>query len=101
MKTIEQNTAEVLKYLRLTTQHRFLRGTCDIMTIIENESGEFYEVNGCRKSNHVIDVEWYVKEYMNDAKNVIKNRIFYKDHGYKSIKGKYYDKLLKEKWSNI
>lgn len=101
MKTVEQNTSEVVKYLRLTAQHRFLRGKEDLMTIIENESGEFYEVNNGRQSNHVINIAWYVLNYDNDAKNVIKNRIFLRDHGYKSIRRKYYDKLLKEKESNI
>lgn len=94
MKTVEQNKQEVINYLRLTAQHRFLKGESTTLTIIETEDGNFYEVNNGRQSNHVINIDWYVNEYRNDAKNVIKNRIFYKDHGYKSIKRKYYDKLL-------
>jgi hypothetical protein len=94
MKTKEQNMQDVINYLRLTSQHRFLKGTSNTMTIIETESGEWFEVNNGRPSNHSINITWYVDNYVNDAKNVIKNRIFYKDHGYKSIRRKYYDKLL-------
>jgi len=95
MKTKEQNMQDVINYLRLTSQHKFLRGTSDTMTIIETENGQWFEVNNGRPSHLPINITWYVDNYGNDAKNVIKNRIFPKDHGYKSIRRKYYDKLLK------
>lgn len=95
MKTKEQNMQDVINYLRLTAQHRFLRGTSDTMTIIETENGQWFEVNNGKPAHLPINITWYVDNYRNDAKNVIKNRIFPKDHGYKSIRRKYYDKLLK------
>jgi len=97
MKTREQHKTDVINYLRLTAQHRFLRGKQDLMTIMESGDFGFVEVNNGRQSNHPINVDWYVDNYMGDAKNVIKNRIFYQDHGYSSIKRKYYEKLLTAK----
>ena len=94
MKTLEQNKKDVINYLRLTSQHRFLRGT-ETMTIVETESGEWFEIKNGTPSKYPINIEWQVSNYGNDAKNVIKNMIFPKDHGYVSIRRKYYDKLLK------
>lgn len=95
MKTAEQNKQEVINYLRLTAQHRFLKGESETFSIVETENGEFYEFKNGKPATQPINIDWYVKEYMSNAKNVISHgRLFYRDHGYKSIKRKYYDKLI-------
>jgi hypothetical protein len=97
MKTKEQHRQDVVNYLRLTAQHKFLRGKQDLLTIIETEDGSFFEVNNGTPAKMPINIDWYVDNYMGDAKNVIKNRIFYQGHGYTSIRRKYYEKLLAAK----
>jgi len=93
MKTKEQNRQDVVNYLRTTSKHAFTKGEKGIFKIEEIEEGVFNEVTGGIRSKSNINIDWYIDNYNNDAKNVIKNRIFYQGHGYKSIKMKYYNKL--------
>ena len=97
MKTKEQNTQDVVNYLRTTSKHAFFRGEKGIFKIDEIEEGVFNEFIGGNPSKTNINIDWYVDNYGNDAKNVIRKRIFYDGHGYKSIKMKYYDKLNETK----
>jgi len=97
MKTQAQHKTDVINYLRLTAQHKFLKGKGELLTIIETEDGSFFELNNGTPVKMPINIDWYVDNYMGDAKNVIKHRIFYQDHGYISIKRKYYEKLLAAK----
>ena len=93
MKTKEQNRQDVVNYLRTTSKHAFLRGEKGIFKIEEIENEVFNEVSGGVQSKSNINIDWFIDNYGNDAKNVIRKRIFYDGHGYKSIKMKYYNKL--------
>ena len=97
MKTQAQHKQDVINYLRLTAQHKFIKGKQELLTIIETEDGTFFEVNSGVPAKTPINIDWFVEYYKGDAKNVIRNRIFYQDHGYSSIKRKYYEKLLAAK----
>lgn len=93
MKTKEQNRQDVVSYLRTTSKHAFFRGNKGIFRMEEVEGEVFNEVIGGIKSKSNINIDWFVDNYGNDAKHVIRKRIFYDGHGYKSIKMKYYNKL--------
>ena len=93
MKTQAQHRQDVVNYLRTCSKHAFLKGEKGTFKIEEVSEGVFNEFVLGKASNKDIDIDYWVKEYMGDAKNVIKNRIFYDGHGYKSIPMKYYTKL--------
>lgn len=94
MKTQAQHRQDVVNYLRTSSKHAFLRGEKGTFKIEEVSEGVFNEFVLGKASNKDIDIDYWVNEYMGDAKNVIKNRIFYDGHGYKSIPMKYYAKLI-------
>lgn len=97
MKTQEQHKQDVINYLRLTAQHKFLRGETDVFTFIETIDSSFFKVINGVPHHTPLNIDLYVNEYKGDTKNVIKNMIFYGGHGYKSIKNTYYEKLLTTK----
>ena len=97
MKTKEQNRQDVVNYLRTTSKHAFIRGEKGIFKIEEIKNEVFNEFTLGKQSHTNLNVDWYIDNYGNDAKNVIKNRIFYGGHGYKSIRMKYYNKLNETK----
>jgi hypothetical protein len=97
MKTKEQNRQDVVSYLKTTSKHAFFRGNKGIFRMEEVEDEVFNEVIGGIKSKSNINIDWFVDNYGNDAKNVIRKRIFYDGHGYTSIKMKYYNKLNETK----
>jgi hypothetical protein len=97
MKTKEQNRQDVVSYLRTTSKHAFFRGNKGIFRMEEVGEGVFNEVIGGIQSKTNINIDWFVDNYCNDAKNVIRKRIFHDGHGYKSIKMKYYNKLNEKK----
>ena len=97
MKTKEQNRQDVVNYLRTTSKHAFIRGEKGIFKIEEIENEVFNEFTLGKQSHTNLNIDWYIDNYGNDAKNVIKNRIFYGGHGYKSIKMKHYNKLNETK----
>ena len=97
MKTKEQNRQDVVNYLRTTSKHAFIKGERGIFKIEEVEGEVFNEVIGDIRSKANINIDWFVDNYGNDAKHVIRKRIFYDGHGYKSIKMKYYNKLNEKK----
>ena len=92
MKTQTQHRQDVVNYLRTCSKHAFLIVETGTFKIEEVSEGVFAEVS---KGFHpkAIDIDSWVNSYKGDAKNVIKNRIFYNGHGYKSINRKYYAKL--------
>ena len=92
MKTQAQHRQDVVNYLRISSKHAFLRGEKGTFKIEEISEGVFTEVS---KGFHpkAINIDYWVNEYKGDAKNVIKHRIFYDGHGFKSIPMKYYTKL--------
>jgi len=94
MKTQAQHRQDVVNYLRTSSKHAFLRGEKSTFKIEEVSEGVFNEVSNGVLSKSNIDIDYWVKDYMGDTKNVIKNRIFYDGHGYKSIPMKYYAKLI-------
>ena len=100
MKTKEQNRHDVVNYLRTTSKHAFIKGERGIFKIEEVEGGVFNEVIGDIRSKSNINIDWFVDNYGNDAKHVIRKRIFHDGHGYKSIKMKYYNKLNEKKVIN-
>jgi hypothetical protein len=97
MKTKEQNRQDVVNYLRTTSGHAFFRGEKGIFKIEEIEEGVFNEMAGGIQSKTNINIDWFVKNYDNEAKHVIRKRIFHGGHGYKSIKMRYYNKLNETK----
>jgi hypothetical protein len=94
MKTQAQHRQDVVNYLRTSSKHAFLRGEKGTFKIEEVSEGVFNEFILGKASNKDIDIDYWVKEYMGDAKNVIKHRIFYDSHDYKGIPMKYYTKLI-------
>lgn len=94
MKTQAQHRQDVVNYLRTSSKHAFLRGEKGAFKIEEVSEGVFNEVSNGVLSKSNIDIDYWAKDYMGDAKNVIKNRIFYDGHSYKSISRKYYAKLI-------
>ena len=97
MKTKEQNRQDVVNYLKITSKHAFMRGKGGIFKIEETEEGVFNEFIGGIRSHLGINIDWFVDNYGNDAKHVIRKRIFYDGHGYKSIGMRYYNKLNETK----
>jgi hypothetical protein len=97
MKTQEQHKQDVVNYLRLTAQHKFLKGESNLLGLIETADGSFFRVDNGTPVTSQINIDWFVEHYKGDAKNVIKNQIFFHGHGYTSIKRKYYEKLLAAK----
>jgi hypothetical protein len=95
MKTQAQHRQDVVNYLRTCSKHAFLRGEKGTFKIEEVSEGVFNEVYGGVLSKDNINIDYYVDVCKENAKNVIKNRIFYDGHGYKSITRKYYSKLNK------
>lgn len=96
MKTQEQNRKDVVNYLRTSSKHAFMKGEKGTFKIEEVSEGVFNEIHNGKASKNNLDIDYWVKEYGANAKNVIKNRIFYDGHGYKSINKKYYAKLVAE-----
>jgi hypothetical protein len=94
MKTVEKNRKDMVNYLRTSSKHAFMRGEKETFKIEEVSEGVFNEVYNGKRSANNINIEYWLKEYVGGAKNVIKNKIFYDGHGYKSITRKYYEKLL-------
>ena len=94
MKTQEQYKKEVVNYLRTSAKHAFIKGEKTTFKIEEISEGIFNEVFGGVPSTNNLNIDYWVKEYGTNAKNVIKNWIFYDGHGYKSITRKYYAKLI-------
>ena len=94
MKTQAQHRQDVVNYLRTSSKHAFLRGEKGTFKIEEVSEGVFNEVSNGVLSKNNIDIDYWVEGYSENAKNVIKNRIFYDGHGYKSISRKYYAKLI-------
>jgi hypothetical protein len=94
MKTQAQHKQDVVNYLRTSSKHAFLKGEKGAFKIEEISEGVFNEVTNGVPSKNNIDVDYWVKEYSENAKNVIKNRIFYDGHGYKSITRQHYAKLI-------
>ena len=97
MKTKEQNRQDVVSYLRTTSKHAFMRGEGGIFKIEEIEDECFNEIIDGIGSRSNINIDWFVDNYSNEARNVIRKRIFNGGHGYKSIKMKYYNKLNETK----
>jgi hypothetical protein len=97
MKTKEQNRQDVISYLKITSKHAFIRGEQGIFRIEEIGEGVFNEFTCGNQSKSNINIDWFIDNYGNDAKNVIRKRIFYDGHGYKSIRMTYYNKLNETK----
>jgi hypothetical protein len=103
MKTQEQNTADIVKYLKETGKHVFMRqvtptSLIQFFKVTEKEDGTFFcsNIDKDKTTETKIDIAYWVKNYAQDAKNVIKNNTFYKDHHFKSIKRKYFEKYTRE-----
>ena len=95
MKTQEQHRQDVVNYLRTSSKHAFSRGESGTFKIEEISEGVFNEFHNGKASSRNLNIDYYIDTCKENAKNVIKNRIFYDGHGYKSIKIGYYNKLIK------
>ena len=105
MKKIkEEIRKDVVNYLTKTSNHRFIKPKTSFtdkyeyvydasaLFHIEKKGKDFYQVEGGKSRK--IDIEYYINEYMNNAKCVIKHTLFLGE-GMKSIKRTFATKIEK------
>jgi hypothetical protein len=104
MKTKEEIKSEIINYLEKTSSHTFIKPLCEyysydydnytLFKIIKKDDNYYKLENNIIK---LIDIDFYVKYYGNNSKNVIKHLLFL-NKGMKSIKN---TKFIKNKLEEL
>jgi len=112
MKTKEEIKSEIINYLEKTSNHTFIKPLCEykfskegyyysydydnytLFKIIKKDDNYYKLENNIIK---LIDIDFYVKYYGNNSKNVIKHLLFL-NKGMKSIKN---TKFIKNKLEEL
>jgi predicted acetyltransferase len=86
-KTNEQIKTEIVNYLTKTSNHTFVKPDGSYFKVFKKEDGTF-QVFENKTLNLPIDIDQYIRWYGENAKNVIKHRLFLdkKMVGVKNIK---------------
>lgn len=91
MKTLEQHSTEVFNYLNQVSNHLYMNSDKTAFFRVEKRGEAYYEIHGDKE--YVINVDSYINSYKENAKNVIKHRLFL-DKNYVSVKRKLLDKKV-------
>lgn len=93
MRTQEQKQQETISYLRKTANHLFIKKDGTLYRIVEDESGNFWEMNNEVRSKSPIGLDFAFKYYSSDPKGFVKRRVFPQGHEMQSVKMKLLKKL--------
>jgi hypothetical protein len=83
-KTNEQIKTEVINYLTKTSNHTFQKENGSYLKVFKKDDGSFYVFED-KTVNLPINIDQYISWYGENAKNVIKHRLFL-DKKMKSVK---------------
>ena len=91
MKTIEQKKEDAIKYLRQTSKHLFMDKNESLVSLVEIGTEQFERVvltKEGKETRKKISLEFFLKQWPNDPKNICKWDLFPYKHGLKSVKMK-------------